>query len=1204
MTAIKNILQLDLEDDIKNVIDLEDQSENEIQSEIESYIITDGLGEHLNKFISQYTGNIKETGVWLSGFYGSGKSYFGKMLGYLIDNQTINGTLARERFIPRLHGVKNESLIESSIHKLGSINSTVIFLDAAKQNTDNGFGFTLFTNFLKRLGFRTDLYGYMEYELFIEGKYDDLQDKAKEIFGEEWNTIKKSNRKVARAMRQIYLAMDYSEADYNDTKDVYSNAIENFSAVSLKEEIAKYLKHFPEETLVFIFDEASEAVSQKKFTLLDLEGISEALSTFKKHVWTIAIAQEKLDDVISNQNVSRSQLTKVTDRFKTKIHLESTEVDKIIKSRLLLKKEGPYSKLLEFYKKNDGLISDGTNLKSSFPTKTKSAEEFATYYPFHKYQFDLLQKFLFSSNALVATQIAARGMIITTFDILRKALKDRETFCFSTAYDICTEAQTAPPADLVNKYDNAGKILENEGLELNGEHLMKTIHFINEAGLVSGSLENITKMYITDVSAYYEYKPIVEKALKLLVDAKILLVSNSHYQITSDLEGKILEEMGEIDIPLFVKKRELVNYFKTSGIFKPVSTISEDSITYNFSVKTDLDDEIVSANNKNLKITAYSLFNINEERQDFIEHVKFDTQNTKDLISLVPDNSKFKNIDKLLEEVQKYVEIERMYGSDSDSEKRRIVDRFASIKTEKEKDLINLIVSAYQNGSVIYLFDENLLNADNFKGNINEVERKLIKNVYTKRLSSQLSESIGQKILKERDKENLFKYFSGNEFKFFDANGNFIGENLKLIEELSLKLKRYIDGKSLEEEYTMAPWGYSYGTISTALAVLFRAGRLVVKLNDTEYFSCQDKASHEVFISGTKFKNARFKAITKSLSAAHKNDVVQALLDLEYDKHTEKKIDWNASDFDLADAITNLAEALISKINTLRKSQDKFDKLFPSVREQKSELLKYSSKTTESNYIQKSEDFLTSLTEYKKAVKTILKAEKFLKKNLNVLNGYQRFVIAVNEELKKTDISNEIIVDQTAIFEEALEKDVMLSFGDLQTSAQKIRDEYYELMSSNAQTMNEDYKALLAEVEKALQELKDKYPPELNKSNLNKLEQLENYAQARIIEDIQLAFQIKCQKSNYSLADLVNYKALAPQKATELQLVKNNFIKEPIPDPDPKTPPTPKKIEFKIDKKVMTTAEYRRLLSLQLQSLAGLDDDKEIELTINNLQTV
>src|SRR5680860_1628759 len=208
MTLIKDILKLDLQEDIKNVIDLQDQSEDAIQSEIESYIVTDGLGDNLSKYINIYTSNIKETGVWLSGFYGSGKSYFGKMLGYLIDNPNINGTPAIDRFLPRLKGVANQSLIENSIRTLNAINSKVIFLDVAKQNTDNGLAFTLFSNFLKKLGFRDDLYGYMEYELFLDDKYDFLISKAKDILGKDWDEIKKTNRDIAKAMRRVYAAMD------------------------------------------------------------------------------------------------------------------------------------------------------------------------------------------------------------------------------------------------------------------------------------------------------------------------------------------------------------------------------------------------------------------------------------------------------------------------------------------------------------------------------------------------------------------------------------------------------------------------------------------------------------------------------------------------------------------------------------------------------------------------------------------------------------------------------------------------------------------------------------------------------------------------------------------------------------------------------------------------------------------------------------
>ncbi len=1197
MITIKDILKLDLQEDIKNVIDLEDQSENEIQSELESYIITDGLGEHLSNFINQYTSNIKETGVWLSGFYGSGKSYFGKMLGYLIANPSINGTPARDRFMPRLAGVKNESFIKNDILKLDSIKSNVVFLDIAKQNTDNGLAFTLFANFLKKLGLRDDVYGYMEYDFLMEGKLNLVHDKAKELFGQDWNELKRSNKEIAKSMRRIYMAMDYSEAEYEDTKKVYADSILNFDSDQFKNELEKYIKKNPDENIVFIFDETSEAISQGKFKMVDLQALSESLSSISRKVWTIAIAQEKLDNVIINANINRSQLTKVTDRFKTKMHLESTEVDVIMKNRLLLKKDDAYKKLVEYYKKNEGLISDATNLKSTFPTKTTSSDQFATYYPFHKYQFDLLQKFLFSSNALVTTQVGARGMIITTFDVLKKALADLEVYKFTTAHDLCTQAQTAPPADLDNKYKNATRILDNSNVAINGEKLLKTIHFINEAELIaSPTIENITKSYNPDIEKYYEVKPLIEEALHILVDAKILLVSNNNYKITSNLEGKLLEEMKDFDVELFIKKRELVNYLKKSNLFRPVATINESAVAYNFNVLTDLDDEIIGSNNKKLKLTAYSLFNINGDRQDFIESLKLETQYTKDSITLVPDNNSFNTIDKLLEEVKRYGYMEEKYSGTDDEKIKPIIRDFSIIKNEKEKDLMNLISEAYEKGALIYMFDENLLNKDNFKSTINEVQKKLIKNIYTQRLSAQLPESIGEKVVKEANSDKLSRYFSGDEFKFFDNNGNFVGDHLKIVEQLRTKINdRYIDGRSLEDAFALDPWGYSYGTLSTTLAVLFRAGKLVVKTNDTDYFSYTEKAVHDVFSSGNKFRTASFKSISKTLSTQQKSDIINQLIGLEFEKNTNRKITDTSSDFDVADGVSVLAEQFVTTVRTMENTVPDFNRLFKSCLEQKNLLQGFVSKTTEANYIEKAEDFLKDATNYANAIKTIIKTEGFVKKNLDKIKGFSNFTKAVEIELLKANINNSIIESQSKLYEEALNKDVIEKFADIQNCAQAIKDEYYNLMTTNAKKMATSYNSLKAAVEKAQSDLAANYPSELNRENQNKLKALLDNCNNKTSDEINLVFKIHCQTTGFSLSDILNYIDLVPTRETELQMIKGNFLKE---EPEKPKPGEPKKVQFTIDKSIMTAKEYRGLLASQLQALAGVDNDEMIEVTV------
>jgi len=86
-------------------------------------------------FASKFTSNIKETGVWISGFYGSGKSYFGKMLGYVLENSDILGTPAVERFVQRLAGLKNAGLIENDIRPFQHPDTRVVSLDIAKQST-------------------------------------------------------------------------------------------------------------------------------------------------------------------------------------------------------------------------------------------------------------------------------------------------------------------------------------------------------------------------------------------------------------------------------------------------------------------------------------------------------------------------------------------------------------------------------------------------------------------------------------------------------------------------------------------------------------------------------------------------------------------------------------------------------------------------------------------------------------------------------------------------------------------------------------------------------------------------------------------------------------------------------------------------------------------------------------------------------------
>ena len=121
MTRIKDILSIRLEDDIKSVIDLNQQDESSIMDELDGFILTESLAKHLADFCDFFTSNTAQPGLWLSGFYGSGKSYFSKMIGFLLKNPSIQGTSVRDRFQSKLIGLPNAGLLQNSINELAPI---------------------------------------------------------------------------------------------------------------------------------------------------------------------------------------------------------------------------------------------------------------------------------------------------------------------------------------------------------------------------------------------------------------------------------------------------------------------------------------------------------------------------------------------------------------------------------------------------------------------------------------------------------------------------------------------------------------------------------------------------------------------------------------------------------------------------------------------------------------------------------------------------------------------------------------------------------------------------------------------------------------------------------------------------------------------------------------------------------------------------
>ena len=157
---------------------------------------------------------------------------------------------------------------------------------------------------------------------------------------------------------------------------------------------------------------------------------------------------------------------------------------------------------------------------------------------------------------------------------------------------------------------------------------------------------------------------------------------------------------------------------------------------------------------KYLKFKIKSIYNISDDRSADIEHIKVQHQSDKDLIWLVPDNTQFKEIDRLIDEVERISYLEQKYNNPN-SDEGKILMSFSTAKGEKQNRIKDLVESSFENATAVYLYNAFQLDKHNWASTIQTQQRQVVQNVFNKRLSSQLSDSVAASVIKEAN--NIFK---------------------------------------------------------------------------------------------------------------------------------------------------------------------------------------------------------------------------------------------------------------------------------------------------------------------------------------------------------------------------------------------------------------------------------------------------------------
>ena len=395
---IKDLFAGDIDRRIEEVIKVDQTDETVLVEEISEYVATAPIRAHYRSVLEAYAETPNKPhegiGVWVSGFFGSGKSSFAKMLGLAIEDPVLGGVPAAKRFAERA-GDNTLSVLLAKITEQIPTHAVVFDLstDSGIKSGNQKLTEIMYRLFLQSLGYAKDLdLSELEITLEVEGRLARFEEIYRQEYEKDWNAEKGLLAfSIGRASNVIHLMepKTYPAADswvrgIKDRADVSPNRL----AERANELMAR---RQPGKSLLFVIDEVGQFVARDVQKMLDLQGIIQALGVKGrgKH-WVVATSQEKLAELVSGLDDKQIELARLMDRFPQQVHLEPSDISEVTSRRVLSKNAQAEASLGTLFDQHRARLTENTRLTADIQLHALTRQGFIDLYPLLPYQIVLV----------------------------------------------------------------------------------------------------------------------------------------------------------------------------------------------------------------------------------------------------------------------------------------------------------------------------------------------------------------------------------------------------------------------------------------------------------------------------------------------------------------------------------------------------------------------------------------------------------------------------------------------------------------------------------------------------------------------------------------------------------------------------------------------------------------------------------------------
>jgi len=840
---------------IEKVITYSASQATRLKAEITEYEVTESIEEQFEKLLTRMqaameAGGQNDVGVWVSGFYGSGKSSFTKYLGLALDESVqLDGNPFLKHLQDRLHKPQTKALLATVASKYPM---AVVLLDLASEMlagaTMEDVSTVLYYKVLQWAGYSRNLkVAAFERKLQKDGRYNEFTSTVETSVGTSWKEVQNDplvvDSLVPEIAHQMYPQLfKTSTAFSTETSDFV-----RFENERVKEMIDIVRETAGKQHIIFIVDEVGQYIGSRQNLILNLDGLAKNLKNIGDgKVWIVGTAQQTLTEDDPRAALNSPELFKLNDRFPIKIDLESSDIKEICYRRLLGKSPKGEGDLGSRFDKSGQALRHNTKLQDA---KYYDAEfdktTFVNLYPFLPAHFDILLHLL-GALAKSTGGIGLRSAIKVIQDVLieeadgDKPMAEDHVGRLATTVTLFDALEKDIRRAFPSIHKAAGKVLIRFPSSALHQEVAKTVAILQILGNMPVTVQNVAALMHYGIDTPSR-KDEVESAVGDLRNDPIVPFGEKDGSLCFFSERLNDIEQERATIPLRAIETRRIHNETLRETFSPLPSIRlHNSLAVTSGLKA---------------LSGSSVANLAGEREtiqtivEFVDPKEYDTARTRLVDGSRERSSQHtvyllgrsaKDIDDKVTEIYHCREIVQRYRSDPDQEVKEYCSGQTDSATRLTGQLQHLLKQALSQGSFVFRgqttavdsLDQDLLEAS--KKHLDDVAKQVFDRYGEApvRADTALAEKflrVGnlKAVTTQIDPLSLVQIISGT-------------PQIKTDHKALVSIRDYIDrngaveGKRMLDHFTDAPFGWSQDTLRYLIASLLVAGEIKLKVSGRE----------------------------------------------------------------------------------------------------------------------------------------------------------------------------------------------------------------------------------------------------------------------------------------------------------------------------------------------------------------------------------